>query len=91
VLAQVRERGWAMVDQEVELGVRSVAAPIHDRSARTVAAINVSSHASRVNLKDMRGRHLPVLLEAARRISAALGARISVVCRPRPRHCDLSS
>jgi len=76
VIAQVRERGWAMVDQEVEVGVRSVAAPIVDRSGRTVAAVNVSSHASRVNLKDMRARHLPLLLEAARRISAALGAHV---------------
>jgi DNA-binding IclR family transcriptional regulator len=38
-----------------------------------VAAINVSSHASRVNLKEMRARHLPVVIDAARRISASLG------------------
>lgn len=73
ILEHVRDRGWAMVDQEVELGVRSVGVPIRDRSGRTVAAINVSSHASRVNLKEMRARHLPVVIDAARRISASLG------------------
>lgn len=74
LLVEVRDRGWASVDQEVEVGVRSVAAPIRDRSGRTIAAINVSSHASRVNLKDMRTRHLPVVIDAARRISALLGS-----------------
>jgi IclR family transcriptional regulator, pca regulon regulatory protein len=74
ILAQVRERGWASVDQEVEVGVRSVAAPIRDRNGRTVAALNVSSHASRVNLKELRTRHLPVVLDATKRISAMLGA-----------------
>ncbi len=73
ILDEVRERGWAMVDQQVEVGVRSVAAPIRDRSGRTIAAINVSSHASRVNLKEMRARHLPLVIEAARRISVSLG------------------
>jgi IclR family pca regulon transcriptional regulator len=75
VLSKVRERGWALVDQEVEVGVRSVAAPIHDRDGRVVAAINVSSHAARVNLKEMRTRHLPIVIDAARRISAALGGQ----------------
>jgi IclR family transcriptional regulator, pca regulon regulatory protein len=74
VIGQVRERGWASVDQEVEVGVRSVAAPIRDRTGRTVAAINISSHVSRVNLKELRGRHLPIVIEAAGRISAMLGA-----------------
>lgn len=74
VLALVRERGWALVDQEIELGVRAVAAPIRDRSGRAVAAINVASHASRVSLKDLRTQHLPVLLQAADRISAMLGS-----------------
>ncbi len=71
---QVRERGWAMIDQEVEVGVRSVAAPIRDRSGRIVAATNISSHASRVNLKEMRTVYLPVLLAAAAKISEMMGA-----------------
>jgi IclR family pca regulon transcriptional regulator len=74
ILAQVRERGWCSVDQEVEMGLRSVAAPIRDRSGRTIAAINMSSHVSRVSLKDMRAQHLPAVIRAAARISASLGA-----------------
>jgi IclR family transcriptional regulator, pca regulon regulatory protein len=74
ILKQVREQGWAMVDQEIELGIRSVAAPIRDRSGQTTAAINISSHASRVNLQDMRVRHLSLVLQAAAQISKMLGA-----------------
>jgi IclR family pca regulon transcriptional regulator len=74
IVAQVRERGWCSVDQEVEVGLRSVAAPIRDRSGRTIAAINMSSHVSRISLKDMRAQHLPAVIQAAARISASLGA-----------------
>jgi IclR family pca regulon transcriptional regulator len=70
VISQVQQRGWAMVDQEVEVGVRSVAAPILDRSGRVLAAVNISSHASRVTIKDLRSRFLPLVQDAARRISA---------------------
>lgn len=75
ILAQVRERGWALVDQEIEVGVRSVAAPIRDRSGRTVAALNISAHASRVTLKEMRRRHLPLVVDAAARISESLATK----------------
>ena len=75
VLKQVRQQGWAMVDQEVEVGVRSAAAPIRDQSGRVIAAINVSAHASRVNLRQLRRTHVPVVVDAARRISLALGWR----------------
>jgi DNA-binding IclR family transcriptional regulator len=74
VLKEVRERGWAFSDQESEVGVRTVAAPLYGHGNRLQAAINVAGHASRVSMKDLKQRHLPVLLEAARRISRALGA-----------------
>jgi len=74
ILGKVREQGWAIIDQETEVGVRSVAAPIRDHSGRTIAAINISSHASRATMKQMRARFLPVLLQAASRISDLLGA-----------------
>jgi IclR family pca regulon transcriptional regulator len=74
ILDEVREQGWAVIDQEVEVGVRSVAAPIRDYSGRTTAAINISSHASRVTMKELRERHLPLVLQAADRISGLLGA-----------------
>ena len=71
-LARVREQGWALVDQELEEGLRSIAAPIHDAGGRTIAAANVSAHASRVSADDIRQTLLPPLLEAARRIEADL-------------------
>lgn len=73
ILDEVREQGWAMIDQEVEVGLRSVAAPIRDHSRRTTAAINISSHVSRVTMKELRNRHLPIVLQSADRISELLG------------------
>jgi IclR family pca regulon transcriptional regulator len=69
---RVRAQGFALVDQELEEGLRAVAAPIRDRSGRVVAAINVSTHASRTPLEMMRRKLLPPLLATAARISADL-------------------
>jgi IclR family pca regulon transcriptional regulator len=70
--ARIRDQGWALVDQEREEGLRSVAAPIRDRDGRVVAAVNVSAHASRASRKAVRDRLLPPLLETAARIEADL-------------------
>jgi len=72
-LSRVRAQGWALVDQELEEGLRAVAAPIRDRAGRVVAAINVSAHASRTSLESMRRTLVPPLVAAAARISADLG------------------
>lgn len=64
-ILRVREQGWAMVDQELEEGVRSLAAPIHDKSGAVVAAINVSVHASRWTLDVVREQLLPRIVETA--------------------------
>jgi IclR family pca regulon transcriptional regulator len=74
-LDRVRRQGWALVDQELEVGIRSIAAPLRDRSGRAVAALNVSSHAGRVDLGRLRGEFLPALLETAGRISERLARR----------------
>ncbi len=71
-LARVRAQGWALVDQELEEGLRAVAAPIRDRAGRTVAAVNVSTAASRTTLEAIRRDLVPPLLAAAARISADL-------------------
>jgi IclR family pca regulon transcriptional regulator len=73
-LERVRSQGWAIVDQELEEGLRSIAAPIRDRGARVVAAINVSSHASRTSVESVRRDLLPPLLATAARIEADLQA-----------------
>jgi IclR family transcriptional regulator, pca regulon regulatory protein len=71
-LAKVRTQGFALVDQELEEGLRAVAAPIRDRAGDVVAALNISAHASRTPLETMRRTLLPPLLAAAARISADL-------------------
>ena len=80
-LRRVRSQGWAMVDQELEEGLRSVAAPIRDRGGRTVAAVNLSAHASRTSTETMRGELLPPLLATAAKIEADL--RIAAQTGPR--------
>ncbi|HLR83374.1 MAG TPA: IclR family transcriptional regulator C-terminal domain-containing protein [Nocardioidaceae bacterium] len=73
-LDRVRERGWAMVDQELELGLRSIAAPIRDVQNTTVAAVNVSASATQGTAADVRKRLLPALLETAAQIENDLHA-----------------
>lgn len=71
-LERVSAQGWAIVDQELEAGLRSVAAPVRDRSGATVAAINVSVHASRTTLDGIRRKLVPPLRAAAAAIERDL-------------------
>jgi IclR family pca regulon transcriptional regulator len=75
-LASVRGQGWALVDGELETGLRSIAAPIRGADDRTIAALNTSASSSRVSLEEFRSRFLPVLIETADAISANLLARM---------------
>lgn len=67
-----RKRGWSMTDQELEPGLRSLAAPIKDASGSTVAAINISTHAMRYTLDQLHDNFVPALLAAAAAISEDL-------------------
>ena len=71
-LFRVRAQGYAIVDQELEGGLRAVAAPVRDKAGTTVAAINVSSHASRSSMEKIRRELVPKLRAAAARIEADL-------------------
>jgi IclR family pca regulon transcriptional regulator len=64
-LERVREQGWALVDQELEVGLRSIAVPIRDAHGRVVAAMNVSVSATHDTIEESRQRLLPPLLGAA--------------------------
>jgi IclR family transcriptional regulator, pca regulon regulatory protein len=75
-LERVRSQGWALIDQELEIGVRSIAAPLHNRTGCTVAAMNVSAHASRVTLDALRRELLPRLLASAGRITEMLAKQM---------------
>jgi IclR family transcriptional regulator, pca regulon regulatory protein len=73
-LTRVRAQGFALVDQELEEGLRAVAAPIRDRAGRVIGSVNISTHASRTSLESMRRTLVPPLLAAAARISADIPA-----------------
>jgi len=65
----VREQGWSLVDRELETGLVAIAAPIRDRSGRTVAALNLSGQAHRITARQMQDELLPLLCRAAERIN----------------------
>lgn len=67
----VREQGWSLVDQELEMGLRSISAPIRGADGRAVAALNVAAAAPRVGLDDLREQFLPRVLAIAEQISLA--------------------
>lgn len=67
-----RMKGYALVDQELETGLRSLAVPIYDRNGRILAALNIGTHAARTRLDEMTGRFLPVLHDASRKITAQM-------------------
>jgi IclR family pca regulon transcriptional regulator len=69
---RTRSRGWCVVDQELEDGVRSVAVPIHDAAGRVVAAVNTSAHATRVPSATLQRSFLPKLRACAGAIDAEL-------------------
>lgn len=71
-IQQVRRQGWCLVNQELEEGLLSLAAPITDRGGRVIAALNLSGQANRTSAKVAQDCLLPPLLRAARAISARL-------------------
>jgi IclR family pca regulon transcriptional regulator len=75
LLAQVAEQGYAIVDQELEEGLRAVAVPIRGAPDVGTAAINVSAHASRVSVAAVHEHILPALRQTAAQIEADLHAQ----------------
>ena len=71
-IEQVRRQGWALVDQELEQGLRSVAVPVVDCVGMPIAALNVGTHASRWTIQKLTQEALPLLKQTAARISALL-------------------
>jgi IclR family transcriptional regulator, pca regulon regulatory protein len=69
-LREVRARGWALTDEQLAAGIRSVAVPLRDGDGRVIAALNVNAHAAETPLDVLTGQHLPPLLQAAGSISA---------------------
>ncbi len=73
-LGRVRRQGFALVDQELEEGLRALAAPILDEHGSVVAAVNVAVHTSRWSVEAIRHELLPRLLETAKAIQHDLAA-----------------
>jgi IclR family pca regulon transcriptional regulator len=69
---EIRQKGWVIIDQELEVGLRSLAVPLKDSAGQVLAALNVGTHASRVSKQELETRFLPVLLEASKELSTRL-------------------
>lgn len=71
-LDRVREQGWSLVDGELEAGLRSVAAPLRARDGAVIAAVNVSTSATRDTVEHLVQAYVPPLLRTADAIEAEL-------------------
>lgn len=71
-LRNVRRNGYALVDQEYEIGLRSVAVPVYSPTGRVVATVNLSGSAPRISVYEMQSRFLPHLRNAAAELGVFL-------------------
>jgi IclR family transcriptional regulator, pca regulon regulatory protein len=72
LIGEARRVGWSIVDEELEIGLRSVSVPIRSAQGSVIAAINVCAPSVRVSAEEIRTRVLPEVLAAAERITLAL-------------------
>jgi IclR family transcriptional regulator, pca regulon regulatory protein len=72
ILAGVRQNGYALVEEELEVGLRSIAVPVRGASGNVVAALNVGAQATRVTGRQMKEEFLPVLLRGAQELAVLL-------------------
>jgi len=68
-LLEVRKRGWAISDEQLSLGIRSVAAPVRDKSGTAIAAVNVTVSAAETSIATLKKKFLPLLLATAATIT----------------------
>lgn len=69
-LRVVRAKGWALTDEQLALGIRSVAAPLRNGLGEVIASLNVNAHAAETSVRKLTEEHLPLLLTTAGAISA---------------------
>jgi len=72
IVRRVRSDGFAIADEELELGLRSIAVPVRTRQDEIVAAMNIGVHAVRVSTAEMIHRFLPILKESAHTLGQSL-------------------
>jgi IclR family pca regulon transcriptional regulator len=71
-LRNIRRNGYAICDQEYEVGLRSIAVPVYSSSGRVVATLNLSGNAPRLSVLEMQNRFLAPLRNAANELSVFL-------------------
>jgi IclR family transcriptional regulator, pca regulon regulatory protein len=69
-LTTIRARGWALADEELAPGIRSIAVPVRDGTGAVRAAMNVTVHAAETSVETLIGDYLPLLLRTAGEVSA---------------------
>lgn len=74
-LRETRKCGYSLNDEDLVVGLRSIASPVRDRTGKIVAAINISVPSIRVSVSDLRKTFAPELQAAANEVSTALGFR----------------
>jgi len=72
LIEETRAKGWSIVDQELEIGLRSISVPIRDHSGKVLAALNVACPSSRISPEEMHGRVLLRLQAASQEITSGL-------------------
>jgi IclR family pca regulon transcriptional regulator len=72
ILAEVRRAGYVVVEEELEVGLRSIAVPVRGASGNVLAALNIGAQATRVTKKQMEEEFLPILLRGAQELSVLL-------------------
>lgn len=69
---EVREKGWCIVNQEFEPGLRALAVPVTDRGGQVLSALNVCTPISRVSQSELENRFLPLLIECSKKLRDVL-------------------
>ncbi|GAA1164937.1 IclR family transcriptional regulator domain-containing protein [Nesterenkonia sandarakina] len=64
-LDRVKQQGYALADEELARGIRSVAVPVRDAQGRVLASMNTTVHAAETSVETLLNKHLPPLREAA--------------------------
>jgi IclR family pca regulon transcriptional regulator len=72
IQVNVREKGYALLEEELEVGLRSIAVPVRGASGQVIAALNVGAQATRVSGRHMKDEFLPVLLRGAQELAVLL-------------------
>ena len=72
LIEEAGAKGWSIVDQELEIGLRSISVPIRDKNGVVIAALNVACPSSRITLEDMHTKILLELQAASQSITASL-------------------